>query len=915
MTAIAELAPNFGAQTAQVVTRVKAGAGAVLGNFYTVSAPDNTTLLATTFVKKDKSGKTCRSHALDTEDRAAAGIPKGGRSGRGVFVATRTGRLMFWMLTDLSVQGQAATKTQVFLGLKKLFDTADELKKYKGKYDVEEGTRDDFDAWYAEAAAPAPEVLTPDGLASLADSMGMDRREVEELVASAKQMSALLQDMIANDELLEDDPLDEATFELSNMVRGLLDTVRDEDVEVAKKKYDDAMEAADVDFWPPEPEEEAKAFGTRAKALATLREQIAEYADGAAWVERKGAQYSALEKRREKLGARYQSTMRELEKLTKEAGTPTPKNLSDLKDSLEDFLVRAKAFGVQVDEGEWSEAIPLGERLANELASLRIAILNLPWEGDLALEVSQGTYTGGRDQPLLIELDSEGVCQAMVLDWIGHGGSGVDGGTKKKGSVSIEHLRWQATYTLDKILTEVGDEGAKKVVVQEKGLRPEEDVKRDLRRLKRILNPLEEAISRAESYKSRHQGKLETYEETIAENGEILDDIRKAIRLKRTNQPLTGKLLEYYGKEKISSLEAQVLFYEDEVAYATRKKREIDDSIARTMEAVKESRPLVAALREAKEILDREDRYLEQQVELKMERAEELSRVFSGLDDQWRKEVAKELMIPDSALRGAGLRAKKGTGHEVALDSHGDQSKEIADFLGELLDRAKPGEPMSFSIGVEMKEGWHAIALRCTPPPDETATWDIEIFDPNYGGYRFSDVKRAVAFWVRLGTVFYEDAPWTKMVCFQVEPRGTSLKTGGVLGDDPGEGWDDHYRLLTVDLPVVTGMQPAPLRAAASLKLQKAAIDRLVGGSPTRLDYTMARRKLDRLHDGICTIKSMAREVHRLWHQLGTSLAREDTAHDAIVKKYDAALAKWEGADLPGGLDGLRAAWTDLTNL
>ncbi len=443
------LAPTHGKDTVRFLSRVKQGKGTIVANFYAVVGSENACLVALTLATKDRSGKLCKARGLDGDDRKAAGVIAAPKSARGLLVMGRTGQLMFWKLSDLSVQGQEATDKALRLGIKKLCTTADEFKPFKGRYDIGSGDREAFDAWWSEWGSPDEAQFLEGNLDHLADEMGIPREELDELTSNREAIQQLMVEMAEADQPVDRSGLQDAIGNLASGLERRLSPKGQEDFDLALRDLTNMEGRNDADEWPevitaPFADARLKADRLRTSdldaAIDVLNKATAE-------VDRRAKQLAKLEKIRRKLGDRLGNAADTLEGYVSDVEDEIPPRLTALQEDHGRARQTGGAWGRIIDLGRWDLADSKLEEVRKAIAQVAVDVLNYRWEADMALEISQSTYSpDDGNEALLSQLDSEGVCLAMSLDWLGHGGSKAGPGEKQQGDVSASHLKWQAVY-------------------------------------------------------------------------------------------------------------------------------------------------------------------------------------------------------------------------------------------------------------------------------------------------------------------------------------------------------------------------------------------------------------------------------------------------------------------------------------
>ena len=105
------------------------------------------------------------------------------------------------------------------------------------------------------------------------------------------------------------------------------------------------------------------------------------------------------------------------------------------------------------DAGDWLQVVPVYRAIAKRLRLLHGQATSEKWSANATVLLDQGSFTRSDDvDGLLDSAGSEGVCQALVLDFLGRGGSGKTAGSPQTGQITSQHLRLQAAYSVQQPL-------------------------------------------------------------------------------------------------------------------------------------------------------------------------------------------------------------------------------------------------------------------------------------------------------------------------------------------------------------------------------------------------------------------------------------------------------------------------------
>jgi hypothetical protein len=543
-----------------------------------------------------------------------------------------------------------------------------------------------------------------------------------------------------------------------------------------------------------------------------------------------------------------------------------------------------------------------------EVAEIFISAKMYAFKGAKTLHMMQGAYTApGASTTLLSQIDSEGVCLAMSMDWLGLGGSKSEPGTIVDGQITARHTRWQAQGTLEGTILQ------------------------SMRAIEHDESHLT-AFKRAASYIEPAKELLTTLKTELSELPAERDDLTRRINERRVEIDTENLLLRELGFDEVDPKEDFTLV--DLTAQLT----DVQTRLADAPGGILAQKLLIVQLKELAKAtsapvehdgveLDVDD--LSDQLEralLARQRAERKRQEQFGTGGPILPSANYRAFgiepVPEDPLTVEGSKLVEG-GKLTASDVEG--------FLSDLVDSVEPGEPQGFEIGLRIPEG-HSTAARVTRPAPEDigGAPDIELFDPNIGAYRFNSKEAAVACFRAWFTDIYE-CSWTHMSAKKMRQTGERLdgltNSGGdslVSGVSMDDAWEEDLDLVETICggAIHVSDMPKPTIDAIQLALERAqklgskltsTVDLKVAQAALRRAQNLARNAIQLHSQCGAADKAVRRRIDPTnleYKPARDSLVKARTAHAA--GRFDDALDDYRRAS--NYLDLLQAT-LDLSSL
>lgn len=425
--------------------------------------------------------------------------------------------------------------------------------------------------------------------------------------------------------------------------------------------------------------------------------------------------------------------------------------------------------------GQFETATVEFQKLKARLNKLFSDLNGLEFREFQTMSINQGTFARpGQDIALLDQTDSNGVCKAMVLDFLGVGGSNQEAGKPIEAQITSRHFQAQNSYGLS---SKQATLNAVDVFAQSKIGDEIDDLEEQLRRNQTAIDTARDTIDRLGRQITGVQAQ-------ILQSQTMLQNRQQALLNANTEIPASfagkGQMLDAIGNE--------VRQYQQQLQDQQQRERQAQDLLRQWRDHLQRLDTTHRDLESRKTEAVRTARDLMEATRTLSEKAIELTREFE------QKKAMSGPLLPSAVLDMFGLALVEDSVQETLPTGKTMTADEVVGAVRTFLDGIPEAVPISAQISVSMKEGNHAIGLRATRPGGEVASWDIEFFDPNANGYRFSDLGKFLGFLPKFYANFYASA-WTALRIFTLEVASPKSPEDpqSLLGPSVATAWKEDW--------------------------------------------------------------------------------------------------------------------------
>lgn len=450
---------------------------------------------------------------------------------------------------------------------------------------------------------------------------------------------------------------------------------------------------------------------------------------------------------------------------------PEPEGIEKLRNPLATSLERHEAAKRDFRAGLWNRAHAEAIHSQTVCKQVTKKLSMWHWRGSMTLDLQQGGYTmHGMDESLLSQIESEGVCLALALDWLGGGDLKGDG--VQDGRVAMKHRFWQAGYTLDS--PDDSDDELRAKALKLAGMLGKTE---GLDKVKAARDQTKATLLLMERELEQKVQQNKVFRNQVKEWSKVFVDAKAKIsRIDETRKDTDEPLWKESERAK--------LVIERDLAMTAMTNSQKD---LRTMDSEETAqREFVAKLREElerleKAVVDEEEVAISDHYPA----MQKMAAKHRELQRQWDLAApGGGVRVPSRMMQDMGVKlVKDGTIPTRPLGTDFLTEGQIRQAL-EMVADAEPGSPHHYQIAVYGPPGGHAMALKVSrsKAPDRVLT--LEFFDPNHGAFSLSTLERlqrlVLDIWGSWGK------QWTALTTMKMEPTGT----GSPEVIDPGEPLD-----------------------------------------------------------------------------------------------------------------------------
>lgn len=558
------------------------------------------------------------------------------------------------------------------------------------------------------------------------------------------------------------------------------------------------------------------------------------------------------------------------------------------------------------DAGDWLQVVPVYREIAKRLRILHGQATAEKWSANATVLLNQGAFTRPDDvDGLLDSVGSEGVCQALVLDFLGRGGSGNTAGSPQKGQITSQHLKLQAAYSVQQPLDKAFKQQLHGITAaaEERQVRAGVTLDTKEKALRENITAVEEAEAAAKRWEAAAKNAQPNIDRftTIASwrEGE-LSRIRKDVPVKHPARAEMEKSVTE-ALDKATTLREQWTAYAEKCTKSAEAWRQHGAKLLQQRPALEQdkSEALTTATELQKETirLQGEEGRLAQEVKDLAQR----SKGISGAP------------LPSQVLDTYGVTPDPDTQNvKTAASGKVLTAGEVSAAIGEGLGALPPGKPAQLHVTVKMAAGGHAIGIQATIPPDGESTpkLDIEFFDPNAGAFRFADIPAFRTFLEDFYTRIYPKG-WTTLSTVVVSASGTRDvdEQDSLLGPDVETAWNADWPtvLETRRVFLAEPRLPNAVREEAEAAFTKIASVFPVSDPSlaTQVDLRVGQLYVGRYLALVATLTEKLRYVLGIWAELLDGVEDFDEATETLATEVAQAV---DGGDLSTAETKIKAA-------
>ncbi|MCB9671848.1 MAG: hypothetical protein H6736_18575 [Alphaproteobacteria bacterium] len=499
-----------------------------------------------------------------------------------------------------------------------------------------------------------------------------------------------------------------------------------------------------------------------------------------------------------------------------------------------------------------------------------------PFRESATIEINQDVFSTSEDgTPLLDLLQSQGVCHALVLDFLGSGESGGEPGSPVKGKITSKHVKAQAQYELAHKMT---GEKTEKILEQAKKLTLEE------------ITSYEQQIEVCEHNLEYARERLQEARDLQSRVGPDLAEATRLLQLKQGEYSQVEGYPDFDGKaETLVIVQRRVDALQQRVDELTRVKNGADEDVRRFGELGTQCEGLI-------QTLTREKTSRESEVDGLREQLKHLTKQARKLVELYEKS-SNPGFTPSVLLEQFGVQYKE-DGTLTHKPETGDflTGEEVAKALVDSLAKVAKGAEGSFQISVTLAEGGHAIGMRGKHAEDDS--WVIDWFDPNANGYQFDTVDKFLTFLGKYYKTVYS-SKWKKVKTSEVSITPPTDTVNTLLGPSAREAFEQDYEDFDDLCKKMIGDPVFPRKLGEELAGEAlTAYNRLPDvDTATEIDLLIARNRLEdiraRLREAISLSERYGDLLEQMRPELQTASQRvKDAFAKAVAAHHDGDLAK-----------------------
>lgn len=363
--------------------------------------------------------------------------------------------------------------------------------------------------------------------------------------------------------------------------------------------------------------------------------------------------------------------------------------------------------------------------------------------------INQGTFKRPEsDIPILDEVDSQGVCKAMVLDFLSIGGSHQAAGSPVQAQITSQHFQAQNAYGL----------ALKQAALDSVDVFAHSEIPAELDDLKAQLVTSQQGLDYAAQAIRNLQQQVTGVDAQIADSNRMI--AARQVSLQNINATVPATVPE--KAQMLQAIATEIEQYRVQLADQQRRKATAEDLLGQWQTHLLALQGAHQDLVDKKTDASNRARALMETTKTLADKAMELQKDFSD------KKAMSGPLLPSSVLEQFGLSLVEDSLQTTTPDGKNLTGDEVVAAVTRFIDGLDAGATSAAQISVQFENGGHAIGLRVKKPGDAVPDWDIEFFDPNANGYRFDDLGKFTGFLPKFYKATYTET-WRSISLFKLD--------------------------------------------------------------------------------------------------------------------------------------------------
>ncbi|MEO0379228.1 MAG: hypothetical protein AAF252_03100 [Pseudomonadota bacterium] len=498
--------------------------------------------------------------------------------------------------------------------------------------------------------------------------------------------------------------------------------------------------------------------------------------------------------------------------------------------------------------------------------------------------INQGTFKRPEsDIPILDEVDSQGVCKAMVLDFLSVGGSHQEAGTPVQAQITSQHFQAQNAYGL----------ALKQAALDSVDVFAHSELPAELDDLNAQLVTSQQGLDYAEAAVRNLQQQVIGVDAQITDSNRMINARQESWQNINANVPAT--LPE--KAQMLQAIATEIEQYRAQLTDQQRQKVAAEDLLRQWQAHLLVLQGAHQDLVDKKTDASNRARALMETTKTLADKATELQKDFAD------KKAMSGPLLPSSVLDQFGLSLVEDSLETTTPADKTLTGDEVVSALTRFINGLDAGATTAAQISVQFTEGGHAIGLRVTKPGDSVPDWDIEFFDPNANGYRFDDLGKFTGFLPKFYKVTYSET-WTSFSVFKLDVAQEKPvdDPSSLLGPTVAAAWAEDWGAVQSSYEKVLYHPNLP---SVLVQQAKDLVKKIEGVFPmhdpasgTHVDLSLARNYLMQLGTQCKTMLAEQDTYDALQAEAMRSVTT--SGNQAAREQYAQAISTHADGDIPG---------------